>query len=185
MKQKNISSTTLTTILDAANRVIMDKGAEGFTLDAVAQEAAISKGGLLYHFPSKKQLIQGMIERSIAKVNSTLREELVKSGGDYLAAYIRASFKTNPEPEKISYALSAAIANDPKLIEPLRSHFLKMQEEISAAAPSPEIGTLIRLSLDGLWISDLYGFAPPAHELRVKMQDALLAIAQNGKDKPI
>jgi DNA-binding transcriptional regulator YbjK len=45
MKQKDISSTTRVSILDAANRVMVDKGAEGFTLDAVAREAAISKGG--------------------------------------------------------------------------------------------------------------------------------------------
>jgi AcrR family transcriptional regulator len=178
MKQDCISSATRTAILDAASKVIMDKGAEGFTLDMVAQEAAISKGGLLYHFPSKKQLIQGMIERMIAQVDSTLQEELVRSNGDYLTAYIRASFKTNTGPGKINNALNAAIANDPQLIEPLRSRFFKMQSEIAAAAPSPEIGTLIRLTLDGLWFSDLFGFAPPAPDLREKILDALLLIAQ-------
>lgn len=178
MKQKDISSATQTAILDAANRVIMDNGAEGFTLNAVAQEADISKGGLFYHFPSKNHLIQKMIERMIAMVDSTLADELIKSDGDYLTAYIRASFKTNSEPDKISYALFAAIANDPKLIEPLRSHFFKMQDEIVAAAASPAIGTLIRLSLDGLWLSDLFGFAPPTPTLRAKMLDALLSIAQ-------
>ncbi|MHC1773746.1 MAG: hypothetical protein AB9907_18805 [Flexilinea sp.] len=30
----------------------------------------------------------------------------------------------------------------------------------------------MRLALDGLWISDLFGFAPPSPELRVKMLDA-------------
>ena len=59
-----------------------------------------------------------------------------------------------------------------------------MQNEIVAAAASEEVGTIIRLALDGLWISDLFGFAPPSPELRVKMLDALLKIAQkpNGQD---
>jgi len=178
MKQKDISLSTKKNILNAANKVILDKGADALTLEAVAQEAGISKGGLLYHFPSKKQLIQGMIESMIASVDSALHEELVKSSGDYMASYIRASFKTEAGPDQISYALFAAFSNDPVLIKPLRARFYKMQNEIVAAAPSEEVGTIIRLALDGLWISDLFGFAPPSPELRVKMLDALLKIAQ-------
>jgi AcrR family transcriptional regulator len=185
MKQKDISLSTKKNILNAANKVILDKGADALTLEAVAQEAGISKGGLLYHFPSKKQLIQGMIESMIARVDSTLQEELVKSSGDYMASYIRASFKTETEPNQISYALFAAISNDPDLIKPLRARFLKMQNEIVAAAATEEIGTIIRLALDGLWISDLFGFAPPSPELRVKMVDALLEIAQKPNEKDL
>ncbi|MBE0695588.1 MAG: TetR family transcriptional regulator [Anaerolineaceae bacterium] len=178
MKKEDLSLATRMKILDAASKVIVDKGTESFTLDAVAQEAGISKGGLLYHFPSKKQLIQGMIESMIARVDSTLAEELVKSGGDYVAAYIRASFKTKTDPKQISYALFAAIANDFELLKPLRSRFFKMQNEITAASASEEIGTIIRLALDGLWFSDLFDFSPPSLELREKMLDTLLSIAQ-------
>jgi AcrR family transcriptional regulator len=178
MKQKDISSATQIAILDAANRVILDQGVEALTLEAVAQQAGVSKGGLLYHFPSKKKLIAAMINRLIAEVDSSLAEELVKSGGDYLTAYIRASFVINPERDKISCALFAAIAHDPDLIKPLQARFFEMQREIAAAAVSPEIGTILRLALDGLWISDLFGFAPPPPELREKMLGALLAIAQ-------
>jgi hypothetical protein len=53
-----------------------------------------------------------------------------------------------------------------------------MQSEIAAAAASAELGTIIRLALDGLWVSDLFGFAPPPAELREKMLNGLLAIAQ-------
>jgi AcrR family transcriptional regulator len=53
MKQKNASNTR-TNILDAACKVIIDQGAEAFTIEAVAQETGISKGGFLYHFPAKK-----------------------------------------------------------------------------------------------------------------------------------
>lgn len=174
MKQAQISTNTKTTILDAANKVIIDKGARGFTLDAVVQEAQISKGGLLYHFPSKKRLIEAMIERLIASVDAALEEELAKSNGDYLTAYIRASFQTNPERDRISSALFAAVANEPDILEPLRARFARMQNELVAAAESSEIATLVRLTLDGLWVSDLFDFAPPSAELREKMMNTLL-----------
>jgi hypothetical protein len=42
-----------------------------------------------------------------------------------------------------------------------------------------------RLALDGLWISDLFGFAPPSPKLRGKMLDALLDIAQKPNKKDL
>lgn len=181
MKKIETRLATRESILDAANRVLVEKGAEGFTLDAVAKEAAISKGGLLYHFPSKNNLIQGMIARSITQVDDALREELALSGGDYLTAYVRASFRTNVEPEHVSRALFAAIANDPSLLEPLRARFFRIQGEIAAAAPTEEIGTLLRLCMDGMWYAQLYQFAPPSLELRNRMRDTLLAFLQDIK----
>ena len=37
-------------LLDAATAVVRRDGARALTLDAVAAEAGVSKGGLLYHF---------------------------------------------------------------------------------------------------------------------------------------
>jgi AcrR family transcriptional regulator len=49
-------------ILDAAERVVARDGAS-LTIDAVVKESGFSKGGVLYNFPSKKALIEGMIQR--------------------------------------------------------------------------------------------------------------------------
>jgi AcrR family transcriptional regulator len=178
MNKKEQYNLTREALLDAANRVLTIKGAEGFTLDAVAREAAVSKGGLLYHFPSKNSLIEGMIARSASRIDAALNEELEKAGGDYLTAYIRASFRTAAEPEQVSRAFFAAIANDPKLMAPIRRRFERLQRDISAAAPSEETGTLIRLALDGLWYSEMYSFAPPSPALRERLMEALLAFAR-------
>lgn len=50
-------------VLDAFETVLVDQGARAATLDAVAAEAGVSKGGLLYHFPNKDALIDGMLAR--------------------------------------------------------------------------------------------------------------------------
>lgn len=63
---KRINSRTK--ILDAAAQIIREVGASRLTLDAVAQRAGISKGGLLYNFPSKDALLQGMIQRIVDEV---------------------------------------------------------------------------------------------------------------------
>jgi AcrR family transcriptional regulator len=48
------------------------------TLEAVAREADVSKGGLLYHFPSKEALISGMVRRLIEGYRDALGRELAR-----------------------------------------------------------------------------------------------------------
>ncbi|MFL5200572.1 MAG: TetR/AcrR family transcriptional regulator, partial [Microvirga sp.] len=65
-------------ILDAAAELVAEIGAGRLTLDAVAEKAGLSKGGLLYNFPTKEALLQGMIQRMIDQVTSekdALREK--------------------------------------------------------------------------------------------------------------
>ncbi|MGV0359183.1 TetR family transcriptional regulator [Corynebacterium mastitidis] len=47
-------------ILDAAVRLVRTHG-PGVSLSAIAREARVSKGGLLYHFPSKGGLLHGLV----------------------------------------------------------------------------------------------------------------------------
>lgn len=57
---------THTRILDAVERIIVQKGVTGLTLEAAAREAGVSKGGLLYHFGSKEALLTGLMQRLTA-----------------------------------------------------------------------------------------------------------------------
>jgi AcrR family transcriptional regulator len=50
-------------ILDAFAELLSDEGERHATLEAVARRAGVSKGGLLYHFPSKDRLVDGLCDR--------------------------------------------------------------------------------------------------------------------------
>ena len=50
-------------LLDAFEDLLIDGGERSTTLDAVAARAGVSKGGMLYHFPSKSALVDGLVER--------------------------------------------------------------------------------------------------------------------------
>jgi AcrR family transcriptional regulator len=50
-------------ILDAYADLLITEGERHATLEAVAARADVSKGGLLYHFPSKDQLAVGLCDR--------------------------------------------------------------------------------------------------------------------------
>lgn len=50
-------------ILDAAERAIARKGYSGATIENFAREAGYSKGGLMHHYHSKREIISGMVDR--------------------------------------------------------------------------------------------------------------------------
>ena len=60
MRHQDRRHTTRSLVLDAAIRTIDREGLQGFTVEAVAREAGVSKGGIFYHFESKQGLIHAM-----------------------------------------------------------------------------------------------------------------------------
>ena len=63
-------------VLDAAESLILESGGRLFTLDAVAERAGISKGGLVYTFSSKDGLIHAVLEREVARFQEAVRQRL-------------------------------------------------------------------------------------------------------------
>src|SRR2546427_10493234 len=51
-------------LLDAAEAVVVRQGISNLTLDAVAAEAGMSKGGLLDYFPTKDRLVEALLVRT-------------------------------------------------------------------------------------------------------------------------
>ena len=80
------TSATRNRLLDAAGTVVHRDGAQALTLDAVAKEASVSKGGLLYHFKSKNDLVQAMVERWMADFG----REMEEADPDFVRGYVKA-----------------------------------------------------------------------------------------------
>lgn len=83
-------------IVEAAMRVAEEQGLSAVTIDAVAEQAGITKGGLLYHFPSRTALLSGVYEQLAAD----WEKEMVSAAGkpaseatraERLAAYVRVA----------------------------------------------------------------------------------------------
>ena len=55
-------------ILFGAEEVVLRDGVAHLTLEAAASEAGISKGGILYHFPTRAALVAAMVERLSAAI---------------------------------------------------------------------------------------------------------------------
>ena len=173
-----MSEPTRQKILDAATTVVLTKGVLHLTLAAVAEKAGVSKGGLLYHFPSKEALVAGLMEQYARTVSDGLASREVKQ--TVLEAYVEATLSLDEPSRRLEAALLAAILLNPELINPLRERFLNLQAAITADADNPALATLIRLAVDGLWLTDLLGLASPQGEERVALRDYIKGLLERG-----
>ncbi|HVF33089.1 MAG TPA: TetR/AcrR family transcriptional regulator [Acidimicrobiales bacterium] len=67
-------------ILDDARSSFGTRGYEATSLDALAAGLGVTKQAILYHFASKEQLLEAVIDRSAAELSSTLEEALATVG---------------------------------------------------------------------------------------------------------
>jgi TetR/AcrR family transcriptional repressor of nem operon len=59
-------SATRDRILDAAQRLVLERGFAGTSVDAILAEASVTKGGFFHHFSSKQALGLALVERYAA-----------------------------------------------------------------------------------------------------------------------
>lgn len=170
-----MSTNARDTILAAATRLISREGARRLTLDAVAAEARLSKGGLLYHFASKDDLIRGLVETLVAQFDAEVETISVPgTPGAWTRAYLDATAKApvpgtqahapgaspGHGPALTSSGIAAAVANNPALLEPVRQAYRRWQQNLESDGIDPVDATIVRLACDGLWFSDLIGLDP-------------------------
>lgn len=169
-------------VLDAAERVVGRDGVANFTLEAVANEAGVSKGGLLYHFRSKPALIMAVVDRLANRCERDQRavlEEEPGGPGAFCRAYLGSRARpVNPEQRHIHAAILAAAGTDPQLLDPFRKRMAAWQACLEADGIPPEMATIVRLAIDGLCLCRLLGMPVPEGELRDKVVETLVGMTR-------
>ncbi|MFS0558935.1 TetR/AcrR family transcriptional regulator [Brevibacillus sp. 179-C9.3 HS] len=167
-------------ILTAASEIVKEEGVVKLTLEAVAQKAGVSKGGLLYHFPSKEALIKGMVEdwtNNFFESILTLVNNDNKEIGKWIRAYVNTTF-SDLDNNNLNSALMAAMFINPDLLDDFRQKYNSMQTKLMNDGIDPVKITIARLSIDGLWLSEIFGMAPLSEDLKVKVFDELIKMTQ-------
>lgn len=165
-------------LLAAALGLVAEHGYSVLTLDAVGKAAGVSKGGVLYHFPTKDALVVALIERlasGLAADQATGQGEDASAPGAATRGYLDAVTRQAQGVEHAaSVAMLAAVAHDPRLLAPLQEQYRAWMARLDADG-LPEVDAhIVRLAADGLWAAELFDLAPPDPVLR----NAILARLQ-------
>jgi AcrR family transcriptional regulator len=173
---------TRAALLDAAGEIVLRDGVSALTLDAVARSAGVSKGGLLYHFASKRDLVEALIARvADVFVASDEMDGTVGEPGRATRAYLRCSLESSGKPgsaeERLAAALFAGMLLEPALLDTARGLWDAWQQDIAGDGIDEVDATIVRLAADGLWLSRALDLAPPDDELTRRVVARLRALA--------
>jgi AcrR family transcriptional regulator len=182
-------TTTRDTLLDAAERLVAREGVQQLTIGRVAQEAGVSRGGLFYHFASKEALVQGMVERMVARWQQALEAQIAQDPEPYgrlTRAYARLAVQFEDERTgetgAVMSALIAGLAFDPKLLDPLHRQLQTWQAQ-SEAELDPALAAVVRLATHALWTNDLLLTNDLPSDLRRQVVARLEALTYPTLDK--
>ena len=172
-------------ILDAAEAVVREDGAAHLTLDAVAERAGVSKGGLLYHFKTKELLLQAMIDRHMHGIGLRHADALAKlppGPGRELKAWAQMAIDHEKcvADKRVGSSLLAGAANDPKLLAPFhrfQQWRLQIIHDTAAAGLPFTRAAVASLALDGLTLLELLQLSPfDTAQRRAILEDVLRLI---------
>jgi AcrR family transcriptional regulator len=170
-------------LLDAAERVLSERGATALTLEAVALVAEVSKGGLLYHFPTKEKLIEALVTRAVARVDEGLAVASASTEpGAFARAYLDITVPARPPAPAPNAAatlpatLLGAVSLNPVFLRPLRDAYARWQRRLEDDGIDPATATVVRLAVDGWWMATVLDLPPLSASTHRKARDLLLRL---------
>lgn len=168
-------------MLDAAEVLLTEQGAWRLTLDSVAERAQVSKGGLLYHFPTKDALLQALVDRLVEKgiEKRDARRAAHGAGPDaVLTADVEGALIDEERNPQLCAALVAALANCPNLKAPIL-HFHEYRfTELDTFDIDRDEAAILMLAVDGLMLMESLNVSPFSDERRTALVEAMLAMAR-------
>lgn len=166
-------------ILAAAADVARETGPGSLSLDAVASRAGVSKGGLLYNFPTKAKLMQALVEDYLREFERALESARTNgvSGESPLAAYIRLSAEHAEESKPSASWIFSAIAEDPDFLTPIKSFRRQVFERLKEETPDLKALLVCYLAIEGLRSMNLFDSDVLSQDERRLLVSSLLEIA--------
>lgn len=168
-------------VLDAAESVILEQGITSLTLEAVATRAGVSKGGLLYHYPSKDKLVEALVQRCVESWEEEHTQAIaaMPPGPGRTIKALLACCMGSPEAwseaeRRSSVVLMAALSQNPALIQPLRHSLESLFEKLKSDGVATPVAEMVILAMHGLRFEWMFGLQDVTPE-RIERVRSMLA----------
>ncbi|WP_214848282.1 TetR/AcrR family transcriptional regulator [Exiguobacterium sp. s193] len=166
-------------IIDATVQIMLTRGFPQLTLEEVAKQANVSKGGLLYHFASKEELLMGVIEEQEArqfKQYQVYREAGLGEMEAFVTLQANHDEEFHLDIDTVLFLLSFLKENE-EFVEERKKQVNQFFRQLMDSADPVET-MMIRFVLDGLKMSEHFKFAQPSKAERKELVERLLKRAR-------
>ena len=166
-------------VIDASRQIVMERGAGALTFDEIAQVSGVTRGGITYHFPTKRHLLSALVEHDMGQWE-TLETE--NCPGDCpvetaeLIAFIRAHTAEEPDRRRFVTGMLSAATLDPPILDPARNHERKRLADVEWTERNLRL-QLLRLAAMGLFWADLFECPDVPADVRRRLIEVLEGLA--------
>lgn len=144
-------------LLDCAAQILVDRGLANLTVQAVAEAAGVTKGGLLHHFASKQKLTEALFAEQLRNLDSEIDAAMAAdpvAHGRFTRAYVRSTLRVDHTGPCPCAALSVSTLIDPALRQAWGDWYRARLQRHRDTDAAPEL-QLVRYAADGVWLEDL------------------------------
>jgi AcrR family transcriptional regulator len=164
--------------LQAALTIIARDGPGRLTLDAIARESGLSKGGLMHQFRTKDAVLKALLDHQTAYFEDFYRGYIAEHGGKgaqpELAAQIATLREVNSQPDSVVFAVFGALARNPDLLSASRDIDARKIAAIKAEAADSQLAVLRWSAAMGLALTTMMGMCPLSEKEREQLYERLL-----------
>ena len=168
--------------LEAAIAIIARDGPGRLTLDAIARESGLSKGGVMHQFRTKEAVLKALLERQMVHFEefSThfMAEVSATSANPNLATQLATIREAATSPNSAALALVAAMVENPRLMALPREREMERMAAIREEAADPDLAMLRWAGAMGLLLSSLFGMSPLSKDEHERLFARLVDDAQ-------
>jgi AcrR family transcriptional regulator len=171
------SKRTREAVVAATLEVVARDGTGRLTLDAIAQQANMSKGAIMHHFQSKEAVLEAVVDQYVEHFDEFTRGSMAgnaRRGKTYLQTQIACWHDALAKQRPIAFAVLAAMALNPNISRKMRVSSAVELDELKAEAADPELATLRWAAARGLGVTALLGMCPLPGDERERLFERLI-----------
>lgn len=177
-------------IFAAARQCFVERGYTATTIDDIAQGCGLSKGGIYFHFSSKKEIFRGLVQEEF-DTSSAYIDQVMTSGEPLASRLIEVGehflqqFVADPEQSRFMLVVIKMALHDEathQMLIHLQESYIErisglLEEGIADGALRPmdteSVAIILKAMLDGIQASIAVGYSPDLDRLLPAAVDLL------------
>lgn len=157
-------------LITAAAKIIQEEGMQKLTMEYLAQKVGVTKGGVLYHFDSKAQLLAQMNEWMLAQFEESIERfgQSLTGSCRFTRAYASATLEQIDDPENaLLAALFISSHEDEESNKIWQRASASWQQRFKQERQENTEALALQLLCDGIWFAIMH---EPGHLESIKKQ---------------
>jgi AcrR family transcriptional regulator len=164
--------------IDAAFAILTRDGVKGLTFDSLAQESGISKGGLMHQFPTKKAILQALLDHQKQDFDRIAHTHLDGNGASktqrMLSLEIAMYRASANQPQSVARAMLAVVLENPDLLADSFAEDTVRVKQLQQEADDSELALLRYFAASGIAFNSLLGISPLSKAARERLFTRLM-----------